>query len=82
MMYVILIVLVVYSLVMTNLMLKSYEEGLEKGQKLTLGQKISNYTIEEENGSENVIEEQNLEILMNNIEAYDGTDNNQQDFIS
>lgn len=65
------------------LILIAYYLGLKYGQKISFNERVDNYSNEEENALKNDIErnKQNEEILINNVEAYDGTDKGQQDFI-
>ncbi len=65
------------------LILIAYYLGLKYGQKISFNERIDNYSNEEENALKDDIERnrQNEEILINNVEAYDGTDKGQQDFI-
>lgn len=65
------------------LILIAYYLGLKYGQKISFNERIDNYLNEEENALKSNIErdKQNEEILINNVEAYDGTDKGQQDFI-
>lgn len=65
------------------LILIAYYLGLKYGQKISFNERVDNYSNEEENALKNDIErdKQNEEILINNVEAYDGTDKGQQDFV-
>lgn len=65
------------------LILVAYYLGLKYGQKISFNERVDNYSSEEENALKDEIErdKQNEEILINNVEAYDGTDKGQQDFI-
>ena len=63
------------------LILVAYYLGLKYGQKISFNERIDNYSSEEENTLKDEIEKQNEEILINNVEAYDGTDKGQKDFV-
>lgn len=65
------------------LILIAYYLGLKYGQKISFNERIDNYSNEDENALKDDIErdKKNEEILINNVEAYDGTDKGQQDFI-
>lgn len=63
------------------LILVAYYLGLKYGQKISFNERINNYSSEEENALKDEIEKQNEEILINNVEAYDGTDKGQKDFV-
>lgn len=63
------------------LILIAYYLGLKYGQKISFNERIDNYSSEEENALKDEIEKQNEEILINNVEAYDGTDKGQKDFV-
>lgn len=65
------------------LILIAYYLGLKYGQKISFNERVDNYSNEEENALKDDIErvKQNEEILINNVEAYDGTDKGQKDFI-
>ncbi len=63
------------------LILVAYYLGLKYGQKISFNERIDNYSSEEENALKDEIEKQNEEILINNVEAYDGTDKGQKDFV-
>lgn len=65
------------------LILIAYYLGLKYGQKISFNERVDNYSNEDENALKDDIErdKQNEEILINNVEAYDGTDKGQQDFI-
>ena len=59
----------------------AYYLGLKYGQKISFNERIDNYSSEEENALKDEREKQNEEILINNVEAYDGTDKGQKDFV-
>lgn len=63
------------------LILVAYYLGLKYGQKISFNERIDDYSSEEENALKDEIEKQNEEILINNVEAYDGTDKGQKDFV-
>lgn len=65
------------------LILIAYYLGLKYGQKISFNERVDNYSNEDENALKDDIEryKKNEEILINNVEAYDGTDKGQQDFI-
>lgn len=63
------------------LILVAYYLGLKYGQKISFNERIDNYSSEEGNALKDEIEKQNEEILINNVEAYDGTDKGQKDFV-
>lgn len=65
------------------LILIAYYLGLKYGQKISFNERVDNYSNEEENALKDDIErdKQNEEILINNVEAYDGTDKGQKDFV-
>lgn len=63
------------------LILVAYYLGLKYGQKISFNERIDNYSSEEDNALKDEIEKQNEEILINNVEAYDGTDKGQKDFV-
>ena len=65
------------------LILIAYYLGLKYGQKISFNERIDNYSNEEKNALKDDIErdKQNEEILINNVEAYDGTDKGQKDFV-
>ncbi len=65
------------------LILIAYYLGLKYGQRISFNERVDNYSNEEENALKDDIErdKQNEEILINNVEAYDGTEKGQQDFI-
>ena len=65
------------------LILIAYYLGLKYGQKISFNERIDNYSNEDKNALKDEIErdKQNEEILINNVEAYDGTDKGQKDFV-
>ena len=65
------------------LILIAYYLGLKYGQKISFNERVDNYSNEDKNALKDDIErdKQNEEILINNVEAYDGTDKGQKDFV-
>ena len=65
------------------LILIAYYLGLKYGQKISFNERIDNYSNEDKNALKDDIErdKQNEEILINNVEAYDGTDKGQKYFV-